>query len=70
MANKEEWVTQMYVFPEEGDADYEHDYPYEVQYNPADEGERRTKKLSDEQIQEVRELNGLPNEEVRSDNDE
>ena len=61
------WLEQMYVYPEQGDkaAEYEHDYPYLVEYNP-ETGDRRTSKLSQEQVDENRARNGLPAEEVKN----
>ena len=65
--HKHEWLTQMFVFPEDGDsaADYEHDEPYEVLYcADRDCGQRKTKVLSEDLAAEVREFNGFPNEEI------
>ena len=65
MSEDSKWLTQMHVFPEDADGEAEHDYPYEVQYNPED-GTRRTRKLTKDQVAEIREFNGLPAEEVRN----
>ena len=60
-----EWLTQMHVFPERGDGsgEYEHDYPYTVEYNP-DTGERRTRRLNKDEVEQVRAFNQLPPEDV------
>ncbi len=71
--HKHEWLTQMFVFPEDGEAaaDYEHDEPYEVLYcSDRDCGQRKTKLLSEDLAAEVREFNGFPNEEVHSEGGE
>ena len=64
MSKNKEWLTQMIVLPDQGDGEYEHDYPYKVEYNT--DGNRRTVKLSQEEEDEVRVLNNLPAEEVQS----
>jgi hypothetical protein len=69
--NNDEWLVQMHVFPEQGEKglEYEHDYPYTVEYNPAD-GKRRTVKMSAEEITEVRAFNGLPSEQILDEDGE
>ena len=55
------WVTQFFSF------DFiEHDEPYEVQYCSDREcGQRRTKTMSDSLIEDVREFNALPSEDIQ-----
>lgn len=59
------WLTQYFVFPEEGDDSYEEDEPYEVQYcGDRDCGQRRVVKMSDDLVASVREFNGYPPEQI------
>lgn len=55
----------MNVFPEEGDGSYEHDYPYEVSYN-TETGEQKTRKLTKNEISEIRSVHALPAEVVET----
>lgn len=66
--HKHGWLTQMFVFPEDGDkaSEYEYDEPYEVLYCSDREcGQRKTKRLSADLALEVRQFNALPDEEVK-----
>jgi len=59
------WLTQFFVFPEEGD-NYELDEPYEVMYcGDRDCGQRKVVAMSDDLIENVREFNQLPPEEIK-----
>ena len=64
--HKHDWLTQMFVFPEEDDDNYEHDSAYEVLYCSDREcGQRKTKKLSEDLAAEVRQFNAFPDEQVK-----
>lgn len=70
MEHEHDWVTNMFVFPEDGDAagNYEYDEPYEVLYcTDRDCGQRMTRLISADIEAQVREFNGIPSEEVRSE---
>ena len=56
--HKHEWITQFYSFDS-----IEHDEPYEVLYCAC--GERKTKKMTAELEEEVREFNALPSEDIQ-----
>lgn len=53
-----EWITLFFSFDP-----IEHDEPYEVQYCAC--GERRTKTMSQSLIEDVREFNALPSEDIQ-----
>lgn len=58
--HKHDWLDQMFIFPD-GSDDYEHDYPYLVQYCSDREcGQRQTVKMSADTIDEVRVAQGWP----------
>jgi len=68
MADTAKWETQMVIFPEKDGGNYEHDYPYAVEYTAdGGDGDRRTRKLTKAEIVEIRELNGLPPEVITSE---
>jgi hypothetical protein len=61
MSHKHKWVTQFYSFDP-----IEHDEPYEVQYCGDREcGQRRTVTMSESLVEEVREFNDLPSEDIQ-----
>jgi hypothetical protein len=63
MSHKHKWVTQFYSFDP-----IEHDEPYEVQYCTDREcGQRRTVTMSESLVEEVREFNDLPSEEIKGE---
>ena len=65
-SHSHEWLTQFFVFPEDGNDNYEKDEPYEVQYCADREcGQRRVLSMSDDLVDTVRKFNQLPGEEVK-----
>lgn len=61
MSHKHKWLTQFYSFDP-----IEHDEPYEVQYCEDRKcGQRRTVTMSESLVEEVREFNDLPGEDIR-----
>jgi len=61
-----DWLTQFFVFPEDGSTEYELDEPYEVMYCSDREcGQRKVVPMSEDLVKNVREFNQLPPEEIQ-----